>query len=99
MTSLVVELAEYQEAEIAISPHAERVLRRVAGHRLSTRPANEGTFVIRASSHVGAITTPEITVIIRPKVATDIVLYLLEADGQALRLDRADVELLGSQDL
>jgi len=99
MTSLVVELAEYQEAEVAISPHAERVLRRVAGPRLTTRPANEGTFAIRASSHVGAITTPDVTVIIRPKIDTDIVLYLLEADGQALRLDRADVELLGSQDL
>jgi 5-methylcytosine-specific restriction enzyme subunit McrC len=99
MTSRVVELAEYEEAEVAISPHAERVLRRVAGHRLTSRPANEGTFAIRASSHVGAITTPEVTVIIRPKVDTDIVLYLLEADGQALRLDSADVELLSSRDL
>jgi 5-methylcytosine-specific restriction enzyme subunit McrC len=99
VTSRIVELAEYQEQEVEISPHAERVLRRVAGHRLTTRPANEGTFAIRANSHVGAITTPAVTVIIRPKVNTDIVLYLLEADGQALRLDRADVELLGSQDL
>lgn len=95
----MVELAEYQELEVELRPAAERMLRAVAGHRLSTAPGGPGCFRIRASSHVGAITTPDVQVIIRPKVSIPTLLYLLEADGEPLVLAENDVALASSSDL
>ncbi|HEU5271961.1 MAG TPA: hypothetical protein VFU36_18715 [Jatrophihabitans sp.] len=99
MTPTVVELSEYDEREVMLGAAVERRLRLAALDRLTVSPVNEGAFRIKAGSHIGSITTPGITVIIRPKVETSTVLYLLEPDGVALRLDAADSRLLDSQDL
>jgi 5-methylcytosine-specific restriction enzyme subunit McrC len=96
----VLELAEYSEGEVALSAAAERILRAAAGTALTTAPGSAvDRFRIRAGSYVGAISTPHLDVLIRPKVSTSNLLYLLEAGGLPLDLDEHDVNLLDSLDL
>lgn len=99
MTARIVELREYEEREVELPSEAERVLRAVAGTRLITAPAGRRSFRIKATSHIGAITTPDVHVVIRPKIGIPTVLYLLESGGHLLRLDDDDVALAGTDDL
>lgn len=96
----VLELAEYETREIPLSAEAEQVLRAAAGTALTTAPGSTADrFQIRAGSHVGAISTPHLDVLIRPKVSTSNLLYLLEAGGRPMDFDERDVQLLDSLDV
>lgn len=99
-TRAVLELAEYEEREVQLSPVDERVLRMAAGTALTTSPGSAADrFLVRAGAYVGAISTAQLDVLIRPKVSTSNLLYLLEASGEPLNLDERDVSLLDSLDL
>lgn len=99
-TRAVLELSEYEEREVQLSPVDERALRAAAGTALTTAPGSAvDRFRVRAGSYVGAISTAQLDVLIRPKVTTSNLLYLLEAGGVPLNLDDRDVSLLDSLDL
>lgn len=96
----VLELAEYEAREVQLTAAEERVLRAAAGPALTTAPgAAADRFLVRANSYVGAISTPGLDVLIRPKVTTSNLLYLLEAGGTPLDLADRDVSMLDSLDL
>jgi len=100
ITRAVLELVEYEEREVALTAADERALRAAAGTALTTVPGSAvNQFRVRASSYVGAISTPQLDVLIRPKVTTSNLLYLLEAAGAPLDLDDRDVSMLDSLDL
>jgi 5-methylcytosine-specific restriction enzyme subunit McrC len=100
ITRTVLELAEYEEREIALTAADERALRAAAGTALRTEPGSASDrFRVRAGSYVGAISTPQLDVLIRPKVTTSNLLYLLEAGGVPLDLDDRDISMLDSLDL
>jgi 5-methylcytosine-specific restriction enzyme subunit McrC len=78
-------LAEYGSAEVELTTAQERVLRSVARGRLVVLPADTaGQWRIRASSWVGTIVTPAVRILIKPKVSTASLFYLLEAGGRPL---------------
>jgi 5-methylcytosine-specific restriction enzyme subunit McrC len=99
-TRTILELTEYEEREVQLSAAEERVLRAAAGTALTTAPGSAADrFRVRAGSYVGAISTSRLDVLIRPKVTTANLLYLLEAGGLPLDLDDREVDLLDSLDL
>lgn len=96
----VIELTEYEEREVTLTAAQEQALRAAAGTALATAPGSApDRFRVRANSYVGAISTAAVDVLIRPKVTTSNLLYLLETGGLPLALDDRDVELLDSRDL
>jgi 5-methylcytosine-specific restriction enzyme subunit McrC len=100
ITRAVLELTEYEEREVTLTAADERAVRAAAGTALTTAPGSASDrFRVRAGPYVGAISTPQLDVLIRPKVATSNLLYLLEAGGVPLNLDDHNVSLLDSLDL
>ena len=96
----VLELAEYEEREVQLSLGRRAALTSRGRTALTTAPGSAADrFWVRASSYVGAISTAQLDVLIRPKVTTSNLLYLLEAGGVPLNLKDRDVSLLDSLDL
>lgn len=94
----IVEIAEYESVEVELTVEAEQRLRFIAGTRLTTAPGSAaGRYVVTAAYHVGAIVTPDLHVIVRPKVLTSSLLYLLGA--APVDLDDQTADLLDTQDL
>lgn len=74
-----LELHEYDSATVPLSPNGARDLARISGSHITVGlGAEAGTFTITATSHVGAIVTPEVEIIIRPKVSLENLFMLLE---------------------
>jgi 5-methylcytosine-specific restriction enzyme subunit McrC len=83
----IVTLAEYGEAAVDLTPAQALAFRRLAGNRVNLLPGDTPTaWRIKASSYVGTLVTPHVHVLIRPKVATANLFYLLESGGKALTL-------------
>jgi 5-methylcytosine-specific restriction enzyme subunit McrC len=82
-----VTLAEYGEAPVELTPPQTLAFRRLAGNRVSLLPGDAPNgWRIKASSYVGTLVTPDVQVLIRPKVTTANLFYLLESGGKALSL-------------
>jgi 5-methylcytosine-specific restriction enzyme subunit McrC len=80
-------LVEYETREIELTSAQESVLRQQAHGKLTiTRGDAENRWRLKATQYVGAIVTPDVRVLINPKVPTANLLYLLEADGKPLKL-------------
>jgi 5-methylcytosine-specific restriction enzyme subunit McrC len=78
-------IAEYGGAEAELSFEKVSALARLAGHRLTVLPGRApGRWRIKASSYVGTVVTPELKVLVVPKVATANLFHLLEAGGRPL---------------
>jgi 5-methylcytosine-specific restriction enzyme subunit McrC len=63
------ELREWEIAEVELSTGGARLLAELAGTRLAVGVGREpGTWTIAATSHVGTFVTPELELLVRPKV-------------------------------
>lgn len=81
-------LSEYSEGVIELAPDALQRLRAAAEERLRIMPGDtRDTWIVRASQYVGMLTTPDVQILVRPKVPIENVLLLLESDGKPLRSD------------
>lgn len=87
-----VVLTEYGTAAVRLTSSQERVLRHLARDRLTTLPGDsEGTWRVRATSYVGTVVTPDVRILIRPKVPVENLFYLLEASGKPLDIAKNEV--------
>lgn len=97
---LVVVLQEYEERDIHLTLAQAQTLRRLCRDKLTLQPGDAAQcWRLMASSHVGTIVTPDVRVLIRPKVSIANLFYLLEADGQPLAVDEAIFEYQRTSDL
>ena len=93
-----VVLAEYGEDELELTAVQERTLRHLAQRRLTILPGDAlNSWRVKASSYVGTIVTPDVRILIKPKIETANLFYLLEAGGQPLDVGPAvfDYETTG----
>ena len=80
-----VVLGEYEETDIELTLTQAQTLRRLCGGRLTVQPGDgTGCWRIKVSSCVGAIVTPDVRILIRPKVPIANLYYLLEASGRPI---------------
>lgn len=78
-------LAEYGEGEVELSAEQERTLRHLARDRLAILPGDAADrWRVKASSYVGTVVTPDVQILIVPKVPTANLFHLLEASGRSL---------------
>lgn len=84
-----IELREYETREVALSADGARVLAEAAGKRLSVSvgPA-AGTWLVSATSHVGVIVTPDVELLIRPKVPMHNLFLMLDVGLPTSAFDR-----------
>ncbi len=93
-----VVLTEYGEDEVELTAVQERTLRHLAQRRLTILPDDAlNSWRVKASSYVGTIVTPDVRILIKPKIETANLFYLLEAGGQPLDVGPAvfDYETTG----
>lgn len=80
-------LAEYGEGEVELNAEQERTLRHLARDRLTIQPGDtSGVWRVKASSYVGTVVTPDVQILIVPKVSTANLFHLLEASGRAIKV-------------
>jgi 5-methylcytosine-specific restriction enzyme subunit McrC len=80
-------LAEYGEANADLTPAQALTFRRLASNRVSLLPGDTpNAWRIKASSYVGTVVTPDLQLLIRPKVTTANLFYLLESGRESLSL-------------
>ena len=66
-----VVLAEYGEDEVELTAVQERTLRHLAQRRLTILPGDAlNSWRVKASSYVGTIVTPDVRILIKPKIET-----------------------------
>jgi 5-methylcytosine-specific restriction enzyme subunit McrC len=88
MTS-AVELREWETIDIELSPGGARLLADLAGSRLTIGVGSTpGTWSLSASSHVGAFVTPEIELLVRPKVPMHNLFQMLDVGLRTATFDR-----------
>ena len=93
-------LTEYGEGTVELSPEALQRLRHRAGGRLRIAPGDAANrWIIGASSYVGTVVTPDLQVLIKPKVEIANLFLLLEASGRSLPLGPAVFDYERSNDL
>jgi 5-methylcytosine-specific restriction enzyme subunit McrC len=96
----VLTLTEYGTGEIELTAVQERTLRHLARGRLTTLPGDSvNRWRIKASCYVGTIVTPDVRILITPKVATTNLFYLLEASGRPLDVGAAVFDYERTMDL
>ena len=91
-------LTEYGEDEVELTAVQERTLRHLAQHRLTVLPGDAlSSWRVKASSYVGTIVTPDVRILIKPKIETANLFYLLEGGGKPLDVSPAvfDYETTG----
>jgi 5-methylcytosine-specific restriction enzyme subunit McrC len=95
-----VVLAEYGSALVYLDADQERVLRRLAQGRITIAPGDvTNTWRITASSYVGTLVTPDVRILIIPKVTTANLFYLLEAGGDPVKVGPAAFDYDTTRDL
>jgi 5-methylcytosine-specific restriction enzyme subunit McrC len=95
-----VVLTEYGEGQIELTAAQERTLRHLAQRRLTILPGDVlNSWRVKASSYVGTIVTPDVRILIKPKLDTANLFYLLEASGQPLHIGPAKFDYDTTGDL
>jgi 5-methylcytosine-specific restriction enzyme subunit McrC len=80
-------LAEYGEGEVDLDASQERRLRRLVGNRLTILPSDgPNRWRVKASSYIGTVVTPDVQILVVPKVPTANLFHLLEASGRTVGL-------------
>ena len=96
----VLALTEYGAGEVELTGAQERTLRHLARGRLTILPGDTvNWWRIKASCYVGTIVTPDVQILITPKVATANLFYLLEASGRPLDVGAAVFDYEQTKDL
>jgi 5-methylcytosine-specific restriction enzyme subunit McrC len=95
-----VVLAEYGEGQVELTAAQERTLRHLAQRRLTILPGDASdSWRVKASSYVGTIVTPDVRILIKPKIETANLFYLLEAGGRPLDVGAAAFDYEATGDL
>lgn len=85
-----VVLTEYACAPLQLTGDQARMLRRLARDKVTITPGDDETeWHVKASSYVGTIVTPDVRILITPKVDTANLFYLLEAGGDPVDIGPA----------
>lgn len=96
----VLVLTEYGEGTVELTAAQERTLRRLAHRALTILPGDAlNSWYVKASSYVGTIVTPDIRILIKPKIETANLFYLLEAGGRPLDVGPATFDYEATGDL
>ncbi len=95
-----VVLTEYASVPLQLSGDQARLLRRLARDRVTVSPGDGATeWHVKASSYVGTIVTPDVRILITPKVDTANLFYLLEASGDPVDIGPAVFDYETTRDL
>lgn len=95
-----VVLTEYDSAALQLTADQARILRWLARERLSVLPGGGAAeWLVKASHYVGTIVTPDVRILITPKVSTANLFYLLEASGNPVDIGSAVFEYDKTRDL
>lgn len=85
MADTSLTLDEYGEAEIELDHSQAQRLRALAKDRLALQLGDSpGSWRVKASSYVGTVVLPGLKILIKPKISTANLFYLLEADSRPL---------------
>lgn len=85
MTDQQAELREWESRELDLSPDGARLLAEVAGVRLQVGVGSSpGSWAVSATSHVGAFVTPEVELLVRPKVPMHNLFQMLDVGTVAI---------------
>lgn len=85
-----VELREWETRAVSLSDEGARLLAEVAGARLSVGVGpSPGTWLVSATSHVGVFVTPEVELLVRPKVPMHNFFLMLDVGLPAGAFDRS----------
>jgi 5-methylcytosine-specific restriction enzyme subunit McrC len=77
-----VVLTEYASAALQLTADQARILQRLVREKVSVLPGGSAAeWHLKASHYVGTIVTPDVRILITPKVSTANLFYLLEASG------------------
>lgn len=91
-----IELREWETKELALSAEGARLLAELAGSRLAVAVATTpGRWLVSTTSHVGAFVTPEVELLVRPKVPMHNFFLMLDVGLPATAFDRTSF-LFGS---
>jgi 5-methylcytosine-specific restriction enzyme subunit McrC len=95
-----VVLSEFDSALLQLTAEQARELRRAADGAVTVQPDDTaGTWRITTSHYVGTIVTSATRILIRPKVSTGSLFYLLEAGGKPVETDLPDFAYDSTADL
>jgi 5-methylcytosine-specific restriction enzyme subunit McrC len=95
-----VVLTEYDSASVPLTAEQERTLRHAARNRLTILPGDAtNVWHVKSLNYVGTIVTPDVRVLIRPKIPMDSLVYLLEANGKPLDVGQGVFEYSETHDL
>ena len=95
-----VVVPEYGESEVELNAAQERTLRHLVRDRvtiLATDTPNR--WRVKASSYVGTVVTPDVRILVVPKVSTANLFHFLEAGGRALQVGPEIFEYEKTRDL
>jgi 5-methylcytosine-specific restriction enzyme subunit McrC len=76
-----ISLDEYEEREVSLPTDAARDLQELAAHRIGLRAnRHSDSWTLSASHFVGTLVTPDVEVLIRPKISLENLFLLLDVD-------------------
>ena len=95
-----VVLTEYGSAALQLTADQARMLRRLVREKVSVLPGDGAAeWHVKASHYVGTIVTPDVRILITPKVNTANLFYLLEASGNPVDIGPAVFDYDKTRDL
>lgn len=99
ITDRPVVLAEYESATLRLTADQARILRRLVREKVSVLPGGATEWHVKASHYVGTVVTPDVRILITPKVSTANLFYLLEASGNPVDIGPAVFDYDKTRDL
>ena len=96
-----VVLTEYDSAPLQLTADQARILQRLARGEVTIQPGDtaQHAWHVKASHYVGTIVTPDVRILITPKVNTANLFYLLEASGNPVDIGPAVFDYGKTRDL
>ena len=95
-----VVFTEYDSAALQLTADQARILRRLAREKVSILPGDGAAeWHVKTTHYVGTIVTPDVRILITPKVNTANLFYLLEASGNPVDIGPAVFDYDKTRDL
>jgi 5-methylcytosine-specific restriction enzyme subunit McrC len=99
-TDQPVVLTEYESTALQLTADQARILRRLMRDKVSVLPGGGAAeWHVKASHYVGTVVTPDVRILITPKVSTANLFYLLEASGNPVDIGPAVFDYDTTRDL
>jgi 5-methylcytosine-specific restriction enzyme subunit McrC len=81
LTRRLIVLSEYEAKEVELSADSARDIAQLAAGRIDVRVGSRpGAWVIAATQHVGTVVTPEVEILVRPKIPIENLFLLLDVE-------------------